>query len=1087
MRRGIRALLVLAICAAVIPAWADSIAPEFTLSIPRQPLKSTLIEFSRQTGLVVSYLSKSDETEDQLVGPLNGRYTVESALKQILKDSELTFTLVGEARIAITSRGSAISAGQLTDPRRDVTHGAKPQTHQLAGSSELASQTERRRIRAANGDTPAARDADSHKIEFNLPEILVTGSRILNQDIKRSRDDIQPYVVYDRKMVEQSGARNVEDFLKQRLPMVTSAATPAQLPTPQGNVSAISLRGLGPEETLILVDGHRVAGYGFAGAAQQPDLNGIPLAAIERIEVLPTTASAIYGGSATGGVINVVLRRDYDGFETRLTYGNTFDGDASERRVDLSAGLNFNEGRTNVLVAGTYSEAGALLTGERDFTRRARERVWANNPSAILDSPPLLGRTTNISSNPVFDFATFSFVRPPLTLKDGTALNAANTFVPVGYAGIASDGGAALVGNAGQYNLDLGSTAQIDGGRRSLLNSPTIESLSMTLRHEFSEVFSAYLDAAVTNNFGHHALSSVSSTFVLPATSAANPFAEDIQVTTPAFGTDGEIESTLRGRRLIGGIGVRLPGSWQLGASYTWDRARFSSSTPGDFERDPLTFQTLAEQAVIDGTIDVLRDTNDAPPDFSGYLGPPTTYGPSDTTLREVGLQLGGPLFSMPGGPVMLSTRLEGRKESLDGFAQFLPAFDAEVTWPSRSQSNRSIYMETRLPFVSAANRIAAVAGFEVQLAARYDDYEVNGASNGVITGSPQPIVRLKNDFSSTDGMIGFKYEPIPDLAIRASYGTGFLPPAMSEVVPAPPVFFPAFLAAAFGLSDPRRGGEPLGDTLVIGGGNPNLDPEESETLSIGFVVEPSGLDGLRVGIDWTRLEKTDVITLFNLDQATIVSEQYIPELVTRAPAVPGDPFGVGPITELHPQYFNIARRDIESYDVSLDYSWATERWGSWSFAALASWLRKNESQTVANSPVFDDAGYQLGLDWRGNATLAWELGAWSAAWTTHYYDSYKIGGAAFTSPTALLNQGSSKVPSQTYHDVVVSYRVDDAGRGRRVSNLLSGVEVQLGIRNVFDKEPPIDVQDFGSPSNLYSVWGDPRLRSFYLSLRKAF
>ena len=608
MKKGIRALLVLAVCAVALPAWAESIAPEFSLSIPRQSLKSTLVEFSRQTGLVVSYLSKSDETEDQLVGPLNGRYTVESALNQILKDSALVFTRVGEARIAITLRGSAVSAGQLTDPGRDVSHGAKPQVHELAGSGELSSQTERRRIRAANGDTPAARDADSNEIEFNLPEVLVTGSRILNQDIKRSRDDIQPYVVYSRKMVEQSGARNVEDFLKQRLPMVTSDVVPAQLATAVGNVSSISLRGLGPEETLILVDGHRVAGFGFIGSARQPDLNGIPLAAVERIEVLPTTASAIYGGSATGGVINVVLRRDYSGVETKLTYGNTFEGDASERRVDLSAGLNFNDGRTNVLVAGTYSDASALLTSERDFTQRARERVLANNSAAILNAAPPLGATTNISSAPV------AGVRPALTLRNGTPLNASRTFVPDGYTGIASDNGAALVANAGQYNLELANTAQVDSGRRSLLNNPTIESLSMTLRHEFSESFSAYLDAAATNNFGHHTVSAATSTFNIPASSAANPFAQAIQVTVPAVGTDGEIESELRGRRLVGGVNVRLPRSWQLGASYTWDRARFSSSQPSGFLRSGP--QVLAQQAVVAGALDVFRDA----PDFSSYV-----------------------------------------------------------------------------------------------------------------------------------------------------------------------------------------------------------------------------------------------------------------------------------------------------------------------------------------------------------------------------------------------------------------------------------------------------------------------------------
>ena len=195
---------------------------------------------------------------------------------------------------------------------------------------------------------------------------------------------------------------------------------------------------LGANQTLILIDGRRSAGANLSGSPQQPDLNGIPLAAIERIEVLPTTASGIYGGGATGGVINVVLRRDYSGLESRVSYENSFDSGAIKRRVDLATGFNLEGGKTTVLLAGNYSNANALAVGDRDLVQRGRNRILENNGFGGFDTlgiiPPL-GATTNIRSQ----------TGANLTLKSGGALNSPITFVPIGYAGAGSDAGAGLV------------------------------------------------------------------------------------------------------------------------------------------------------------------------------------------------------------------------------------------------------------------------------------------------------------------------------------------------------------------------------------------------------------------------------------------------------------------------------------------------------------------------------------------------------------------------------------------------------------------------------------------------------------------
>lgn len=140
-----------------------------------------------------------------------------------------------------------------------------------------------------------------------------------NVDIPRTMDDVQPYYIFDSKTIEQSGAANLEELLRQRLPMNASGASSAQAPADggsYGNASKINLRGLCTDQTLVSVNGRRQAV--LSPDWDQPDINAVPPAAVERIEVLPSSASAIYGGSAIGGIVNIVLKKQYSGGEIRL-------------------------------------------------------------------------------------------------------------------------------------------------------------------------------------------------------------------------------------------------------------------------------------------------------------------------------------------------------------------------------------------------------------------------------------------------------------------------------------------------------------------------------------------------------------------------------------------------------------------------------------------------------------------------------------------------------------------------------------------------------------------------------------------------
>ena len=147
----------------------------------------------------------------------------------------------------------------------------------------------------------AQTDADGRTSPQALPEVLVRGKRSLDVDIRRSRDDIQPYVVFDAEQIARSSAQNIEDFLQSHLPMNAQQTTTSQIGPQTQAVGRIDLRGLGTEQTLILVDGRRLPSISTGDSFGQPNINGISLSQVERIEILPATASGIYGGGATGG------------------------------------------------------------------------------------------------------------------------------------------------------------------------------------------------------------------------------------------------------------------------------------------------------------------------------------------------------------------------------------------------------------------------------------------------------------------------------------------------------------------------------------------------------------------------------------------------------------------------------------------------------------------------------------------------------------------------------------------------------------------------------------------------------------------
>jgi len=190
-----------------------------------------------------------------------------------------------------------------------------------------------------------------------------------------------------------------------------------------------------------------------------------------------------------------------------------------------------------------------------------------------------------------------------------------------------------------------------------------------------------------------------------------------------------------------------------------------------------------------------------------------------------------------------------------------------------------------------------------------------------------------------------------------------------------------------------------------------------------------------------------------------------------------------GVVTAIDLSSINIAATRLQAYDAQADYTLETDRAGALHFYAVATREPLLERRTVPTASFVDFVGFDSGvLEWRGNVGLDWSRGSWMLGWNAQYYDSYLVyapGSTAATIATAILNQGSATIPSQTYHDVFARYRF--GGSSTLTHGVLANTEILVGIQNVFNTSPPIVV------SGNYSTYGDPRLRRYSITLRHNF
>lgn len=1107
-------------------------------NIPAQPASAALQAFAKQAGVEVLFpfdeLSKLQSKEvagemepadalKQLLGGTGYDGTRTAAKNFVVKKSETPVTtgavkgsLTGEGgkglpNVLVTIRETALSTetdkfGRYVFPKvaagTYVLVASAPgyQTMHItdvqvrAGRDLLLGKEEMRRAReGVLALDPFVVHADMVE---ELDKFEVTGTKQkpfegANVDIPRTIDDAQPYYIYDTRTLHSSGAANLEDFLKRRLTMNTVGLTNGQASAPfaasvtLGNTSTINLRGIGADKTLILVNGRRVPGTMSFLSEFQPDINGIPLSAIDRVEVLPTSASGIYGSSALGGVVNIILKRDFTGGEVRTTYTNTFDTDAPTRTLSATIGTSLGS-KTQLMLTGQWSDTTTMLIQDRrSILDENVARIKVNNPTFLYSSQgPALGTLTNIAASPSGN----------LVLDNGTNLGSPITHVPAGTAPgtPVATLAAGLLANAGKYDLTFPYNQQHPYGLlRPIGSEPEVKSFQANVRHQLRPWLELFGEFRYASNHSDAVFDPTGAgSLTVPASAAINPFLGAVRVRVPVSVTNSSVVTDSVTRSIVAGFNAKLPHDWVVQGDYTWSNqylANYSS----------LFEQSAVSAAFISGALNPFVDTLQFGIDLDKYVL--RIYSISELNIDDFVLRGAGPLPSLPWGVPRLATGAGYRRSTMpDNRASTeFQVFNYFPRWNIAEHG----YAELSVPLVKQ-NRFPLLYSLEAQVSGRMERFTVKTGTPSVYflrTNPTQPVYGTPNlagvpffgedDYTQTNHTFALKYQPVRDVMVRASIANAFIPPSPAQLLENPTVVTTTI------SSDPK-------DPTVTGtkqipavsGGNPGLQPQNSRSLNAGIVWSPAGgwFKNLRLNLEYYKIRQEDFISSLSA-QVLVNSESLFPDRITRDAA--------GHITQINMRLLNLFMRENSGWDFTADY-YLRSRWGTFTFHGQHSTILTLKTQYTFQVPPYDGAGYPNdsngAVKHKTNGTVGWERGNWLVNWTTQHTGSYfQVGspggptsvqsanGGVFVNGS-LTAQGGFVIPSQTYHDVMVEYsfgKTSDAPGWRR--RWLGDLSVTFGVKNVFDKVPPFDAHQ---SSNFYlSAYGDIRLRSYWVNVRKKF
>ncbi len=706
-----------------------------------------------------------------------------------------------------------------------------------------------------------------------LDRIEVTGSRLSRASVEGAL----PVVVIDREEIEASGEASVADYLR-----TTNFSSTGQF-RPQSGSSAQSgafadLRGLGSQRTLVLIDGHRAPKAPFAASAQ--DLNVIPMAAVERIEVLTDGASAVYGADAVGGVINIITRKDYNGASLMVGKSIPEWGDTDE-----AAALVGVSGDRGSIVAGFSHNRRAMI-----YTR---DRPWGSTPGA-----------STFGNNYIrVDPATGAIVPDPIR---------GDIFIPVEGGCTNENFYISPINGRCVYNFNAVAADEASTNNKSFFANGTFD---------INDDWSMYLRTSVANtkSFGRYA--PTPGVVVLDPDSAGNPAPGFVTYLYHRFAAAGNRDNSTNANVYDINLGVdgRLTDNADLRAG-----VRYNTYDYKEFGRNYIV-QSLAEQAINDGTYNIY-DPGSTPEDVLNSIKATITRE-SDFTTKEAYFNVTMyDLFQMGGGGAGIAVGGEFRKEDYADVYDSLSAAGVVLGSSGASSGDSrevsALYSELQLPITS---------NFELNFAGRWEDYSDYGSNF-----APKASFRWQPlDSLTLRGSVGRGFvAPTLDIISQA---TAFSADTVND--PATCVAFGDYPA---GTPDPlayctETGGINGVQVDAFREAAEGLGAEESEQYQFGVVWDAT--DWLNVALDYWNITITDRIAFFSSQKLVDIDIGDDPTPFPGAPcSITRNPLLGNAIDEIHNCYFNQGEVETDGLDLSVRTNFDMAGWGELSNELRASY-----------------------------------------------------------------------------------------------------------------------------------------------------
>ncbi|MFC4528493.1 TonB-dependent receptor [Dyella halodurans] len=939
---------------------------------------------------------------------------------------------------------------------------------------------------AAQDAAAAQTDQSSAK---SLETVTVTGSRIRSVDVETS----QPIFTMDRAAIQATGLTNVSDILA-RMP---SAGTPDI--TPQDTLSSgtdvggqyVNIRNLGSQRTLVLVNGRRWS----TSLSGLTDLSTIPVSMIERIEVLKDGASSIYGSDAIGGVVNIITKEKFDGAEANVYYGQNGEGDGQTQNYNFTWGHSTEK---NSIIAGiAYQNTDPMWNDSRSETTYAQ---GPRHPDAGWSGTGPYGRIIDPNTGAQY------------VINHGAtdSSNLAN-YHPF-------DGSS----NADLYNSQKDMTFRAGSKLKNLFLQDRYKLTDNITLHGMA----SYSTRDTSSQLAGYPFSTGTTGVEISGDNAYNPFpGQDLSF----YRRTAEMPRVTWNNSRLAHIDLGVEGyfqflghDWNWDAGYTYSQNKIRVRSTGNIYL-PNATAALGPTTTIDGQLacasaadraagcvpwNILAGPGATPQSVWNYVNHVGTDRQTSST-DDYTANVSGGLFDLPGGTVSLAVGVEHRGEK----GNFRPdaADSAGLTTnlasapTSGAYNTNEAYVELDVPLL---RDLPGAQEFGINVASRYSHYSNFG--------------------STTNNKYSFRYRPFADLLVRGTWAEGFRAPTIDDLYGGTGQSFETFLdpcdskfgAAASNAAVAQRcaaSGVPAGYRQVnsttgapitnnngsqtpvafLSGSNPNLQPEQSITRTLGLVYSPHQVEGLDFTVDYYNIYVKNIIS--SVDAQSILNYCYVqndPSFCSRftrsASADASTGLAVGSVNNLNESLANLGTLKTEGYDIGIHYRLPETAIGTFRIASDSTYLTKYETVSGPGAIPVTPVGFMNGEDGlyrlRSNLQVDWNYKQFGASWTVRYYSGLK-DSCYSNDPNDLIEcsspnytnpwwgtYGMSQKGSVAFNDAQFRYTAPWKGT------------FTVGVNNIFNKKGPFyySVTTTGTGSAPYNPAFDID-RYWYVSYNQKF